>query len=132
MLSFEKQASEWAFCFVARYAEAIRAIWPDRRLATLAYQHYQAPPEGMRIPDNVDVTYVTKVVHYASDPDLFNQELEKVHAWSKLLNNKTERFGNRAFRNLAEYRRPGHIYLQGPIYVPQYFQTLAVGNKGRN
>ncbi|UKI31528.1 MAG: DUF4838 domain-containing protein [Lentisphaeria bacterium] len=123
-LPFEKQASGWAFRFVARYAEAIRAIWPDRRLATLAYQHYQAPPEGMRIPDNVDVTYVTKIVHYASDPDLFNQELEKVHAWSKLLNNKTERFG--IWLNIVD---PATYTSKVPFMYPNIFKRWLLATR---
>lgn len=123
-LPFEKQASGWAFRFVARYAEAIRAIWPDRRLATLAYQHYQAPPEGMQIPDNVDVTYVTKIVHYASDPDLFNQELEKVHAWSKLLNNKTERFG--IWLNIVD---PATYTSKVPFMYPNIFKRWLLATR---
>lgn len=92
-LPFEAQASAWAFSFAARYADAIRSRWPERRLATLAYQHYQAPPEEISIPDNIDVTYVTKILQYASSEELFNHELEKVRAWSELLNNNRERLG---------------------------------------
>lgn len=125
MLSFEKQASEWAFCFVARYAEAIRAIWPDRRLATLAYQHYQAPPEGSRLPDNVDITYVTKILHYASASDVFQHELEKVQAWSRLLNNKKERFG--IWLNIVE---PTTYTSKVPFMYPNIFKRwlLAIRN----
>lgn len=90
---YEKQASEWAFLFVARYAEAIRKRWPERRLATLAYQHYQAPPEKHPLPGNVDVTYVTARLHYASSPEMLEHELAKIRSWSKLLGGKTDRLG---------------------------------------
>ena len=109
-LPFEKQASGWAFRFVARYAEAIRAIWPDRRLATLAYQHYQDKSCTLRFR-----------------PGSLQPGAGKGACVVKVAEQQ-----NRAFRNLAEYRRPGHIYLQSPVYVSQYFQTLDVGNKGCN
>ena len=115
--AFEKQASGWAFSFTARYAGAIRAIWPGRRLATLAYQHYQAPPEGIAIPDNLDVTYVTKIMHYASAPELFNRELEKMRAWSKLLDGKTERFG--VWLNIVD---PAMYTSKVPFMYPNIFK----------
>ena len=78
----------------------------------------------MRIPDNVDVTYVTKVVHYASDPDLFNQELEKVHAWSKLLNNKTERFG--IWLNIVD---PATYTSKVPFMYPNIFKRWLLATR---
>ncbi len=90
---YEGVGSEWAFTFVKKYAESIQARWPGRRLLTLAYQFYQAPPETVSVPGNVDIVYVTKRVQYSSSPAEFAHEKAKLRRWSELLGNDRSRFG---------------------------------------
>ncbi len=88
---FEGQSSELVFQFVRRYAEAIAARWPGRRLAVLAYAHYKDPPSETTIPGNVDVTYVGPPVQYAMDPDIYRRHHDTLAAWSALLGRRPDR-----------------------------------------
>lgn len=85
--NYEAQCTELFFRFATKYANAIKAKYPKRKLAVLAYSHYLAPPKKSVIPDNMEVTYVVPSIHYASNPDIYNMHSKYISQWSKLLKN---------------------------------------------
>ncbi|MDD4817844.1 MAG: DUF4838 domain-containing protein [Victivallaceae bacterium] len=111
------QASELVFDFAARYAEAIRARWPERTLVTLAFNHYRKPPETIKIPENLNVVYVTKLMHYANDQSIWNEETGYVQQWSRLLKNDPNRL--RIWLNIVN---PAQYTSRVPFIYPHLFQ----------
>lgn len=89
--AYEGQGSELFFRFVAEYAKEVDKNWPGRKLVTLAYSHYLAPPEKTEIPQNLIVTYVGPKIHYANDPQLSEMHKAYLLRWEKLLNNDPDR-----------------------------------------
>ena len=89
--NYEAQGTELFFRFATKYANAIKAKYPERKLAVLAYSHYLAPPKKSVIPDNMEVTYVGPKIHYASSPYIYNLHSKYIKQWSKLLNNDRSR-----------------------------------------
>ena len=91
--NYEARGTELIFGFVSRYASAVRERWPNRRLATLAYSHYLAPPEKAVIPENVDIAYVGPKMQYANAPAVFDAHRERVRRWSELFGGERMRLG---------------------------------------
>ena len=88
---YEEQGSNLFFSYVAKYANAIKAKYPGRKLAVLAYSHYLAPPDKISIPDNVEITYVGPSIHYSSNPAKYKQHSDYIKKWHKLFNNDKSR-----------------------------------------
>lgn len=117
------QASELYFDFIRRYAEAIRARWPERVLVTLAFHHYRKPPERASAPENINVIYVTKNMHYANHPVLWNEETSYIKEWARLLKNNPERL--RIWLNIVN---PAQYTSRVPFFYPHLFQKWLKNN----
>jgi len=48
-------ASKVLATFVARLAREVEKRWPDKTVIYLPYQNYTEPPEGVTLPDNVEI-----------------------------------------------------------------------------
>lgn len=117
------QASELVFDFIRRYAEAIQIRWPERSLVTLAFHHYRKPPEKSAIPDNVNVTYVSKYMHYANHPARWEEETSYIREWSRLLKNDPDRL--RIWLNIVA---PAQYTSQVPLFYPHLFRKWLRAN----
>ncbi len=84
---YEGRGSELFFRFATRYAKCIKDKYPGRRLAVLAYSHYLAPPKKSEVPDNMDITYVGPRIHYAADPEIYEQHRRYIDKLGELLGN---------------------------------------------
>ena len=87
---YEEQGSNLFFRHVAKYANAIKAKYPGRKLAVLAYSHYLAPPDKITLPDNIEITYVGPGIHYASNPAMYNQHSNYIKKWNSILKDKSK------------------------------------------
>lgn len=118
------QASELVFDFVRRYADLIRKRWPERQLVTLAFHHYRKPPETVKIPKNVNVIYVTKRMHYANDPGVWNEETGYIRAWSRLFENDCGRL--KIWLNIVQ---PMQYTSVVPLFYAHIFQKWLRANR---
>ena len=71
--------------FTARLAEILKAKYPDKKLATLAYNLYVNPPsEDIKLPDNIDVRIcVRPPIVYFGSKEAKNKSYGIVDAWLK-------------------------------------------------
>ena len=89
--NYEARGSELFFDFATKYANEVKAKWPERRFVTLAYSHYLAPPERLQIPENMDLAYVSPKVQYANDPALFDMHRKYLSRWFELVGHDRNR-----------------------------------------
>ncbi|MGI6353927.1 MAG: DUF4838 domain-containing protein [Lentisphaerae bacterium] len=89
--NYAARGTELFFRFVTKYANAINEKWPGRRLVTLAYSHYLAPPVHSQIPANLDLAYVGPQVQYANDPAVFDLHRQYLSRWSELVGHDRKR-----------------------------------------
>ena len=117
------QASELVFDFVTRYARAVGTCRPERSLVTLAFHHYRKPPVQCDIPENLNVIYVTKLMHYANDPATWNAETAYIRDWAYLLKNNPDRL--RIWLNIVH---PMQYVSRVPCFYPNLFQKWLRAN----
>lgn len=89
--NYEAQGTELFFRYATKYANTIKAKYPNRKLAVLAYSHYVAPPKKSVIPDNMEITYVGPAIHYANNPANYKMHSNYLKTWHKLLGNDRSR-----------------------------------------
>ncbi len=82
---YEGRGSELFFRYATKYARLIQEKYPQRQLAVLAYSHYLAPPKKSQVPSNMHITYVGPRIHYAADPEIYEQHKRYIDKWSELL-----------------------------------------------
>lgn len=117
------QASELVFDFVTRYARAVGTCRPERSLVTLAFHHYRKPPVQCDIPENLNVIYVTKLMHYANDPATWNAETAYIRDWAYLLKNNPDRL--RIWLNIVH---PMQYVSRVPCFYPNLFRKWLRAN----
>lgn len=78
--------SEYIFSFVAKYADAIKKRWPDRILRVAAYQNYERPPVGVKLPDNVEVMIcLMQSASLNNNDEIYKNQKEILEGWYNLL-----------------------------------------------
>jgi hypothetical protein len=86
------QHSELILGYAARLAREIDKRWPGRRLAAAAYEGYENAPEGIDIPDNLDImTCQVRGPVMQVNPDIYESEKKALEKWFNLLNRDRNR-----------------------------------------
>ena len=125
--SFDGQLSELVWEFIRRYAIAIDARRPGRRLGVLAYSCYQQPPATVEIRENVDVTLVFRDIIYMHDPEVWDANMGRFDAWRRLLANRDGRLSlwyNVGTLNIHSYVPA--MYIHAFRRMMQHFQKHGV------
>jgi hypothetical protein len=103
--------------FLKKFAEEVRRRWPDKKVLYLPYWNYVALPEGISLPDNIEIQMCTMSFAMMRQPAWRGREEQYIRDWSRQVGGKiqTWEYPHRTI----EY--PG-AQLQYPHLIKDYYQ----------